>query len=303
MKEDKSKLKSVLQTILMAIGCISIVIAIVFLISLIVGRNKYGYTTSSDSYLYDTYLSEPSLDSAGGYEQEYSKEASEYSISNTESKQKKIGSISMLVEDLDNSSDNVFEKMQEYSATLLSSYESGEGNDRAVSITIKVVSSKFENIYEDLKDIGGEVVYASYSTDDVTLEYTDLESRLRNLEAVEEQLTNILDSATTVSDTLDVYSELTSIRSQIEVIKGQLEYLGSQVDYSYITITLALSESGMDIVDNAWKPVGVFKSALSALVELGKYLLNIVIWMLVFSPVIGIVVFVVVMINRKSIKK
>lgn len=295
MKIDK-KVKEIIETILSVIGSLAIAgLAVYFVLNAIVPKsgNSEGYDTVS----IDTASLEESMVADTD---NYAREASNYSTSNTESKLKKQGAINMLVEDLDLSYDSAYEVMQNYDGQLISSYESGEGNERAISLTIKIPSTDFENVYAELKELEGEVLYASYSTEDITMEYTDLESRLSNLEAVEEQLTEILADADTVSDTLEVYSELTTIRSQIEVIKGQLKYLDSQVDYSYITVTFGLSESGMAIVDDTWKPLGVFKSAFAALVEMGKTVVNTLIWVLVFSPIIALIVLVVVLATKKK---
>ncbi len=303
MKID-NKVKEIVETVLSVIGSLAIAALVIWFLFGVIGIGKDSVDWDTPSY---SLTSTDSLE--GGYGEDmamddsYSREASNYATSNTESKLMKQGTVNLLVEDLDTSYSRVYEVMQNYDAQLVSNYESGDGNDKTISLTLKVQSSKFEDIYAELKEVAGEVVYASYSTDDVTMEYTDLESRLKNLEAVESQLTEILDSATTVSDTLDVYSELTSIRSQIEVIKGQLKYMDSQVDYSYITVTLGLSESGMSVVDDTWKPWGVVKSAFSSLLNVGKSVVNTLIWVLVFSPAIAIVVAIVVLVTKKKTKK
>ena len=56
----------------------------------------------------------------------------------------------------------------------------------------------------------------------MTSDYTDLQSRLRNLEDAEEQLRTIMDSAFNTEDVLTVYNRLVEVREQIEVIKGQI---------------------------------------------------------------------------------
>jgi DNA repair ATPase RecN len=167
---------------------------------------------------------------------------------------------------------------------------------------LKIPVEKFDDIYNNIKNIDGEITYASYYTDDITQEYTDLESRLRNLQETEEQLVEILETAETVEDTLAVYEQLTSIRSQIEVLEGQIKYLDNQVDYSYITVTLTLSDVGKEITDEQWNPLGVLKMAFGSLVNFGKFLVNVLIWLIVFSPAIAIAVVIVVLI-KKNVKK
>jgi hypothetical protein len=229
-------------------------------------------------------------------------DSSNYDEANTTSKIRKSGSIDISVEDLDIAHSTILNILENYNGSVVSSSESGQGNEKTIYITLKIPVEKFNDLYNDIKNIDGEVIYASYSTEDVTQEYTDLESRLRNLQETEKQLVEILKTAETVEDTLAVYEQLTSIRSQIEVLEGQIKYLDNQVDYSYITVTLTLSDVGKEITDEQWNPLGVLKTAFGSLVNFGKFLVNVLIWLIVFSPAIAVAVVIVVLI-KKNVKK
>ena len=230
-------------------------------------------------------------------------ESSNYDEANVDSKIRKSGTVNIRVDDLNISNDAVLDLLDGYNGSVVSSYQSGEGNGKSISLTIKVPVEHFDDIYQDMQNIEGEVEYASYYTDDVTREYTDLESRLRNLEATESQLVKILETAETVEDTLAVYNQLSSTRTQIEVIKGQLKYLDSQVDYSYLTINLSLSDIGKDIKDQKWQPIGVFKNAIASLVNFGIFMVDALIWVFVFSPIVLIPIFIVIAIVKKKARK
>jgi hypothetical protein len=226
-----------------------------------------------------------------------------YDEANVDSKIRKSGSMNITVDDLESSNDEVLSILKGFNGSVVSSSQSGTGNNKSISITLKVPVEYFEDLYETIKDIDGELEYASYYTDDVTQEYVDLESRLKNLEATETQLVKILDTAETVEDTLAVYNQLTSTRSQIEVIKGQLKYLDNQVDYSYLTVTLSLSDIGKDVKDEKWEPLGVLKNAVASLVDFGIFIVDSLIWVVVFSPVVLIPAFIIISIVKKKAKK
>ena len=74
-------------------------------------------------------------------------------------------------------------------------------------------------------DVAVEVRDEKVSGDDVTAEYVDLSSRLKNLEAAEEQLRDILARAEKTEDVLAVFNQLTAIRGEIEQVKGRMQYL------------------------------------------------------------------------------
>ena len=282
--------------------------SLMILASVFVVINQSGIGLSDGNYNNDYGQAiEPAYEDSFSFDKEDSVgqrgmelDAMNYDEANTESKIRKVGNINLTVDNLDTANDDVLDIMNDYNGTVLSSSQSGTGNNKSMTITLKVPVEYFENLYETIKDIEGEVDYASYYTDDVTQEYVDLESRLKNLEATETQLVKILDTAETVEDTLAVYNQLTSTRSQIEVIKGQLKYLDNQVDYSYLTVTLSLSDVGKDVKDEKWEPLGVLKNAVSALVDFGIKIVDSLIWLVVFSPILLIPLGIIFIIRKRK---
>ncbi len=106
------------------------------------------------------------------------------------------------------------------------------------SLTVRVPVDRFDETIERIRAHGSEVVAEDVSGRDVTAEFTDLESRLRNAQATERQLLEIMGRAETVEDTLAVQRELGAVREQVEVYQGQLNVLASQTSLSTITIYL-----------------------------------------------------------------
>jgi uncharacterized membrane protein len=222
-----------------------------------------------------------------------------YDEANTESKVRKTGTVNLEVDNIDIANTSIMKILDTYQGSVVSSSQRGEGKEKALSVTLKIPVKYFEEMYEVVQSIDSEIIHANYYTDDVTQQYTDLESRLNNLESTETQLVKILGTAETVDDTLAVYQQLTGIRSQIEVIKGQLKYLDNQVDYSYLTVNLTLSDTGKQITNEQWKPWGVVKNAFSSLVDFGIYIVDALIWLLVFSPVVAIIVGIVFIVKKQ----
>jgi hypothetical protein len=92
------------------------------------------------------------------------------------------------------------------------------------SISIRVPAEYLDQALGEIKSGAGQVLSENVSGQDVTQEYTDLESRLKNLERAEEQLAEILEASFETEDVLNVYNRLVEIREQIEVIKGEMKY-------------------------------------------------------------------------------
>lgn len=257
------------------------------------GGTEYGYESTGNVIAPDiAYDASKSL-------------ASEEMVNNSEgSKVQKNGSMSFLVESINDAIDGVKSVNEGYEAQITNIYDYGRGNDRVVQITIKVPVKDFEAYYEELRKIDGEVTYANISTTDVTEEYIDITSRLTNLKSVEAQLVDILEKADTVTDILAVQRELNTVRGDIESYEQRKRYFDSQTDYSYITLTFSIDKTGLNITEDEWKPWGEFKSALKSLVDVLKGFVNLTIWLVVFSPLvlipIGIVLYIVK--RKKGIK-
>jgi hypothetical protein len=160
------------------------------------------------------------------------------------------------------------------------------------SITIRVPAESLDQALEEIKSGAGEVLRENISGQDVTQEYTDLGSRLRNLERAEEQLVEILEASYDTDDVLSVYNRLVDIREQIEVIKGQMKYYEQSVALSSISIDIQANEAVQPLKIGNWQPVGVAKKAIQALINTFKVLANALIWIgLYILPVVLVLFF------------
>jgi hypothetical protein len=161
------------------------------------------------------------------------------------------------------------------------------------AITIRVPSEKLNDalaqIKSQVKNPAEDVITENVTGQDVTREYTDLRSRLKNLQASEEQLREIMGSATKTQDVLDVQAQLTQVREQIEVIQGQITYYEEAAALSSIAVTLQARASIQPLEVGGWKPAGVARDALQALIYTLQSLAGIAIWAFVYLLPVGLV--------------
>jgi hypothetical protein len=156
-------------------------------------------------------------------------------------------------------------------------YDSGIRADRA-NITIRVPADRLDEVLEDVKDDAVEVRNESISGQDVTQEYTDLQSQLRNLEAAEEELINIMDRAIDAEDVLDVFEHLRQVRNEIEVIKGRIQYFEESARLSAVSVDLIADAAAQPLQIGRWQPEGTAKAAVEALFEALRFLGDAAIW-------------------------
>ena len=161
------------------------------------------------------------------------------------------------------------------------------------TVTIRVPAESFDTAMEQLKGVAIEVERESVSGQDVTEEYTDLDARLRNLEATEKELlellTEVREKTRKAEDVLAVHRELTNIRGEIERIKGRMQYLERMTALATITVELIPKEA---IVRTGWAPGGTMQDALRGLVHALQSLTDLAIWAVVFLLPIALLVLI-----------
>ncbi|HCE17860.1 MAG TPA: DUF4349 domain-containing protein [Anaerolinea thermolimosa] len=165
----------------------------------------------------------------------------------------------------------------------------------AANITIRVPVESLNDTLERIKamvpDRNTDILSENISGQDVTKEYTDLNSRLKNLENTEKQLQRIMEDATKTEDVLAVYNQLVSVREQIEVIKGQMKFYEESAALSMIAVNIQSKAAIEPLSIGGWKPVGVARNALQATLDALKFLANVAIWLVLFVLPVGLVIF------------
>lgn len=112
-----------------------------------------------------------------------------------------------------------------------------DGGGASGSITVRVPVERYEQLLVGVGDIG-TVVSREVTAQDVTAEFTDLESRLRHLRAQERFYLELLEQAETVGDAIAVQQELHDVQAQTEQVRGRIELLDARTTYSTLTVEL-----------------------------------------------------------------
>jgi uncharacterized protein DUF4349 len=157
--------------------------------------------------------------------------------------------------------------------------------DRTVAdLTVQVRSSSADSTLSDLRALGN-VTSESSGSQDVTEEYVDLDSNLRNLQASESAILKLMDKATQIQDVLALQRELTNVRGQIERIQGRKTYLERRSDMATITLALRLPpvESARPLTGGGWDPVAVAQRGWQASLALLRGVAEVVIVAAAFS--------------------
>ena len=128
------------------------------------------------------------------------------------------------------------------------------------SISIRVPAAVLDDVLPRIRGLAVAVEAETSSSQDVTADYVDTESRIRNLERTREALTRLLEQAVDIEDALNVQRELTQVQEQIEVQQGRLNFLAETSAFSLVNVHLKLSpvdiqvDAGEDVTRELGEP-------------------------------------------------
>ena len=180
-----------------------------------------------------------------------------------------------------------------------SSIESKDEGESIATISIRVPAERFDETIKALRDLAVEVTHESSDSKDVTEEYVDLESELRNLEATESQYLELMKRADAVDEVLKVQAKLSEVRSRIEQTEGRMQYLERSSATSIIEIHL---KQVKPLVEPGWSASRIAKSAVHGLATAGQVIGQIGIWVGIFTPIWLPIVLVIYWLRRRKAK-
>jgi len=190
--------------------------------------------------------------------------------------------ISLTVEDTQESVTAVQNLARDMGGYTIAS-ESWLSDDQLVAqVTIRLPAERFEEAMAQLRDLGLEVNRESSSSEDVTDQYVDLESRLRHLEAKETQLIDFLAEAEDTEAALLVYEHLAETQAEIEQVKGRMAYLEKLSAMATISVELYPEEAEPPVIEEGWNPGTTLRNAARALVSTLEMLANAAIWVAIY---------------------
>jgi hypothetical protein len=198
----------------------------------------------------------------------------------------------------------------QYGAFIETSYVSGSkyGYDsfRSASYVIRVPVKNFAALTGGL-DTLGNVYNENTTSENITAQFTDTESRLNTYRTEESRLLSMLDKADTVEDMITIEARLSDVRYQIESLTSMLRNWQNEVDYSTVTLYINEVEELTDQLPTQrtyWEKIGDgFTATLKGIGDFFKAFLMVII---VASPVLlilAVIAVVVIVLIRKSTRK
>ncbi|MEO6176014.1 MAG: DUF4349 domain-containing protein [Flavobacterium circumlabens] len=148
----------------------------------------------------------------------------------------KYASLRFETNDIEETFHKIQTAVKESHATIQSDSEGKNDNSLFRNITVRVPSQNFDVFLQSISKGVSYFDQKDISTEDVTEQYIDLDSRLKTKQKLEERYIEILKKATKISEILEIEKQISAIREEIESKQGQLKYLESRVSESRISI-------------------------------------------------------------------
>lgn len=217
----------------------------------------------------------------------------------------KIGEITMHVNSIENALKEIRSIAVSYGGDEISSDFSKNTIKKSGMITVKVPADQYDQALEAVKKISPLVVRESTNAQDVTAQFIDLESRIKNKKDHETRLRTFFDRAEDVDELIQVERELSRVRTEIEQMESQLKYLSEQTQFSTMYITLYEDEDV--VVSNAWRPLQVVKDSFNTLLHRSTDLIDstirFVIIVLPFILLFALVAWILYRTSKRIFKK
>ena len=270
--------------------------------------NSSASKSSYDDYEYETeYIEEEYTEEAV---EEYDSSPDAEMLDESASNRKLIRNVSMDVEteQFDELIGQIEEKTKALGGYIEDSYtyngRSYRSNDtKNANLTIRIPSVRLDEFLSAVSD-QSNVTSKNETVTDVTLQYVDLESHKKALEAEQERLLEMIEQAETVEDMITIESRLSEVRYQLESQESQLRTFDNQIQYSTVCLIIAEVEKYTPVAERTFfeKISDGFTDNLAGVAE---DLVNFVIWFISSLPYLvvwGIIIAIAVKLIGKGIR-
>lgn len=198
-------------------------------------------------------------------------------------------SLSLQVDNVEEKISKIKNKTTELGGFLINSNLSKPDGIGSGAISVRIPEGKLSEALSEFKKMAIKVVSENINGTDVTDQYTDLQAQLDVLLKTKGKFEEILDKAFNVSDLMNVQQQLISLQQQIDSVKGQQKYFEQSSKLSKITIYLSTDDLALPYAPtNEWRPNVVFKEAVRSLLLTVRSVGNLLIWVVVYSPIIAL---------------
>ncbi|MEV6140281.1 DUF4349 domain-containing protein [Nocardia sp. NPDC051990] len=118
-------------------------------------------------------------------------------------------------------------------------------NDPQATLTVRVPADKTDKFIDGLTEVG-RVTRMSTNRDDVTMQWEDLDARIKALQASVDRLRTLIAGATSTADLIAAEQALSRRQGELDSLTAQKRHLDDQVALSTLTIDITTEDKKSD---------------------------------------------------------
>lgn len=180
-------------------------------------------------------------------------------------------------------------------------------SNRYASLTIRIPAENVDAFVGHVSE-ASNITSNRETTEDVTLQYVAVESRIKALETEEARLLELLAKAENMNDLLQIEARLTEVRMELEQVTSQLRVYDNRVNYGTIHLNLReVEEYTEPEPETFWQRITTGLG--DSLESLGNGFVNVLAFLIIALPYLlvfvapGIVIWIVVRRKKKKAQK
>ena len=124
---------------------------------------------------------------------------------------------------------------------------SERSDDFSGRIAVRVPAERLDEAVALVRDIAVAVESEISTSKDVTAEYFDSQSRVRNLRATETAMLNLLERAPNARDALEIRESLSEVQEELEVLLGRLKLLDETSAFSLVKVAMRVERVDLSV--------------------------------------------------------
>lgn len=182
--------------------------------------------------------------------------------------------------------------------------ENYDADARRAELTIRIPAQSLDQFAKDVEK-ATNVTATTETTENITLSYVAVESRIKALETEQTRLLELLAKAENMTEILQIEERLTEVRTELEQVTSQLRLYDNQVAYSTVYLTLhEVREYTEEEPEGFFDRIG--SGFMESLKSVGNGIKELVIFVIVASPylllfaLIGVGIALIVKCNKKK---
>lgn len=180
---------------------------------------------------------------------------------------------------------------------------------RTLYLTARIPAEEIDAFISEMGQLG-TVVSQMESAEDVTLQYSDTESRIESLKTEQKSLNQLLEQADSLETIIALQDRLTEVRYELENYESKKKLYDDLISYSTVDITLDEVKYTVEVDDSTFF-TRIATGLQQSFRDVGAGLLSFIEWCIINIPyfiIWAIVIFILVKViriirKRKSEKK